>query len=126
MTPKQLMTSSSVTIAAILFTLSLRAAPLPVDDALPMVGTDAHGHTFPGAFVPFGFVQLSPDTRTAGWDACGGYYYTDSTIEGFSHTHISGTGCTDMGDVLVLPMTGVLNTPGTYMPIKAERFESKF
>lgn len=99
---------------------------MPVDDALPMVGTDAHGHTFPGAAVPFGFVQLSPDTRWGGWDACGGYYYTDNTIQGFSHTHISGTGCADMGDVLFLPMTGELNSPGAYQPINCDRFKSHF
>lgn len=101
-------------------------AESPVDDALPMVGTDAHGHTFPGATLPFGFVQVSPDTRTRGWDACGGYYYPDNTIEGFSHTHISGTGCTDMGDVLVLPMVGPLNTPGSYRPLNTDRFKSVF
>jgi predicted alpha-1,2-mannosidase len=118
--------SCSAIIAAMFLTVSLRAAPLPVDDAWPLVGSDAHGHTFPGATLPFGFVQLSPDTRTAGWDACGGYYYTDSVIEGFSHTHISGTGCADMGDVLVLPVTGQLNNPGTYLPINANRYQSTF
>jgi predicted alpha-1,2-mannosidase len=112
----------SATITASFLTLSLRAAPLPVDDALPIVGSDAHGHTFPGATVPFGFVQLSPDTRTAGWDACGGYYYTDTNIEGFSHTHISGTGCADMGDVLVLPIIGQLNGS----PLVNDRYKSKF
>lgn len=112
--------------AAALLPLFLRAASLPVDNALPLVGTDAHGHTFPGAVVPFGFVQLSPDTRTTGWDACGGYYYTDTTIEGFSHTHISGTGCTAMGDVLVMPIVGELNQPGYYQPLDAARFKSRF
>jgi predicted alpha-1,2-mannosidase len=107
-------------------TFSLRAAPQPVDDALPMVGSDAHGHTYPGATVPFGLVQLSPDTRTAGWDACSGYYYTDTNIEGFSHTHISGTGCADMGDILVMPLTGELNDAGTYRTLNADRFKSKF
>src|ERR1700722_10131832 len=109
-----------------LLSLSLCAAPLPVDDALPIVGSDAHGHTFPGATVPFGLVQLSPDTRTAGWDACSGYYYTDTNIEGFSHTHISGTGCADMGDILVLPLTGELNGPKDYKPLNASRFKSIF
>ncbi|GJQ20070.1 MAG: alpha-1 2-mannosidase [Bacteroidia bacterium] len=69
----------------------------------PFIGTDAHGHTFPGATTPFGMVQLSPDTRTEGWDACGGYHYSDSTILGFSHTHLSGTGIADYGDILFLP-----------------------
>ncbi|MBL7965838.1 MAG: glycoside hydrolase family 92 protein, partial [Prolixibacteraceae bacterium] len=52
----------------------------------PFIGTGGHGHTFPGATVPYGMVQLSPDTRTFGWDACGGYHYSDSSIIGFSHT----------------------------------------
>jgi predicted alpha-1,2-mannosidase len=88
---------------------SVHAAPLPVDEALPMVGTAGHGHTYPGATVPFGFVQLSPDTRTAGWDACSGYNYADSTISGFSHTHLSGTGGADLGEVLIMPITGDLD-----------------
>lgn len=70
----------------------------------PFVGTDAHGHTFPGATTPFGMVQLSPDTRVDGsWDGCSGYHYSDSKLYGFSHTHLSGTGCTDYGDVLLQP-----------------------
>ena len=71
----------------------------------PMVGTDAHGHTFPGAVAPFGMIQLSPDTRpNAGdWDGCSGYHYSDSLIYGFSHTHLSGTGCDDWCDILVSP-----------------------
>jgi predicted alpha-1,2-mannosidase len=70
----------------------------------PLVGTDAHGHTFPGACAPFGMVQLSPDTRpVANWDGCSGYHYSDSLIYGFSHTHLSGTGCADWCDVLVTP-----------------------
>lgn len=87
---------------------TLRAAPQPIDEALPLVGTSGHGHTYPGATVPFGFVQLSPDTPIKGWDACAGYHYSDSTILGFSHTHFSGTGIGDLGDVLVLPVTGRL------------------
>jgi predicted alpha-1,2-mannosidase len=72
----------------------------------PFIGTGGHGHTYPGAVVPHGLVQLSPDTRLAGWDACGGYYYDDSSILGFSHTHLSGTGIGDYGDFLFLPFTG--------------------
>ncbi|MEY2829087.1 MAG: hypothetical protein RIQ33_945, partial [Bacteroidota bacterium] len=71
----------------------------------PFIGTGGHGHTFPGATTPFGMVQLSPDTRIDGsWDGCGGYYYNDSIIYGFSHTHLSGTGCSDYGDIAFLPM----------------------
>jgi predicted alpha-1,2-mannosidase len=73
----------------------------------PFVGTDAHGHTFPGATLPFGMVQLSPDTRIDGsWDGCSGYHYSDSIIYGFSHTHLSGTGVSDYGDILLMPMAG--------------------
>ncbi len=74
----------------------------------PMVGTDAHGHTFPGAVYPFGMVQLSPDTRpkAGDWDGCSGYHYSDSVIYGFSHTHLSGTGCDDWCDILVMPGEG--------------------
>ncbi|MBO4476000.1 MAG: GH92 family glycosyl hydrolase [Bacteroidales bacterium] len=74
----------------------------------PFVGTDAHGHTFPGACAPFGMIQLSPDTRprAGDWDGCSGYHYSDSLIYGFSHTHLSGTGCDDWCDVLVTPGAG--------------------
>jgi predicted alpha-1,2-mannosidase len=70
------------------------------------IGTGGHGHTFPGATMPYGMVQLSPDTRMQGWDACGGYYYTDTAIYGFSHTHLSGTGIPDYEDILLMPTTG--------------------
>ena len=72
----------------------------------PLIGTGGHGHTFPGATVPFGMVQLSPDTRTDDWDGCSGYHYSDSTIYGFSHTHLSGTGVPDYCDVLFMPTIG--------------------
>ena len=72
----------------------------------PMIGTGGHGHVYPGASVPFGMVQLSPDTDNARWDACSGYYYDDKTLLGFSHTHLSGTGASDMLDLLVVPAVG--------------------
>ncbi len=72
----------------------------------PFVGTDFHGHTYPGATVPFGMVQLSPDTRLDGWDGCSGYHYSDKLIYGFTHTHLSGTGCLDLGDILIMPTVG--------------------
>ncbi|MGA3171505.1 MAG: GH92 family glycosyl hydrolase [Chthoniobacteraceae bacterium] len=75
----------------------------------PMVGTVPEGHTFPGATVPFGMVQVSPDTRTSGWEACSGYDYQDSTILGFSHTHLIGTGCGDLGDILLMPTVGAVD-----------------
>ncbi len=72
----------------------------------PFIGTGFHGHTFPGAVVPHGRVQLSPDTHLLGWDASSGYHYDDTTLYGFSHTHLSGTGIGDLGDILFLPFTG--------------------
>ncbi len=71
-----------------------------------MIGTAAHGHTFPGATAPFGMVQVSPDTGNQGWDRCSGYNYKDDTILGFSHTHLSGTGCGDLGNLLFFPFAG--------------------
>jgi predicted alpha-1,2-mannosidase len=98
-----------------------------------LVGTGGHGHTYPGATVPFGFVQLSPDTHlptvpwtVEGWDACSGYHYPDTWILGFSHTHLTGTGCPDLGDLLVLPFTGSLEEDGAYQPLAAARFRSRF
>ncbi|MCD9020033.1 GH92 family glycosyl hydrolase [Parachryseolinea silvisoli] len=91
----------------------------------PMIGTYKMGHTYPGATVPFGMVQLSPDTDTIPYEAdgkynplvykyCAGYQYDDKTIVGFSHTHFSGTGHSDLGDFLVMPTTGPLQlNPGT-------------
>jgi predicted alpha-1,2-mannosidase len=72
----------------------------------PFVGTAGHGHTFPGASLPFGMVQLSPDTRLTGWDSCAGYHYSDNVIYGFSHTHLSGTGIPDYADILFMPTVG--------------------
>jgi predicted alpha-1,2-mannosidase len=69
----------------------------------PFIGTGGHGHTFPGATVPFGMVQLSPDNGTSGWDWCSGYNYADSIIVGFSHTHLSGTGIGDLCDISFMP-----------------------
>ncbi|TSA36247.1 MAG: glycoside hydrolase family 92 protein [Porphyromonadaceae bacterium] len=71
----------------------------------PFIGTAAHGHTFPGAVVPFGMVQLSPDNGRNGWDWCSGYNYSDSIIVGFSHKHLSGTGIGDLADILLQPTT---------------------
>ncbi len=70
----------------------------------PFTGTDGHGHTFPAAVYPFGMVQAGPDTRTIGWDGCSGYHYSDSLILGFTHTHLSGVGCLDYGDILLMPV----------------------
>jgi len=72
----------------------------------PFIGTGGHGHTYPGPVLPFGMVQLGPDTRLTGWDGCSGYHYTDSVVYGFSHTHLSGTGIADYCDILFMPTTG--------------------
>ena len=72
----------------------------------PFIGTGGHGHTFPGATVPFGMVQLSPDTRMENWDGSSGYHYSDKTIMGFSHTHLSGTGAPEYCDILFMPTVG--------------------
>ncbi|WP_244554788.1 GH92 family glycosyl hydrolase [Pontibacter indicus] len=74
----------------------------------PYIGTDYHGHVFMGASVPFGAVQLGPNNLTEGWDWCSGYHYSDSTLVGFSHTHLSGTGIGDLGDIAIMPTTGPL------------------
>ena len=91
----------------------------------PMIGTEGMGHTFPGACAPFGIVQLSPDTDTIPhningvyqgkvYEYCAGYQHTDNTIVGFSHTHLSGTGHSDLGDIMIMPQTGALQlNPGT-------------
>ena len=102
----------------------LRAGVVPSDASLSetavsklvkvKIGTGGHGHCYPGATVPFGMVQLSPDTFNRGWDWCAGYNYSDDSIMGFSHTHLSGTGIGDMLDFLVMTCTGPVKTvPGT-------------
>ena len=80
----------------------------PFESVDPFIGTGGFGHTYPGASLPFGMVQLSPDTRTSGWENCSGYHASNPTIIGFSHTHLSGTGAMDLGDILLAPTTGAL------------------
>ncbi len=106
--------SYSVPLAAVaLLGFSCNTLRNPIEYVDPMIGTDGTGHTFPGVAVPFGMVQLSPDTDTEGWDHCSGYHYADSSIMGFSHTHLSGTGSGDLGDILFMPRTGeIFYTPG--------------
>ena len=103
----------ALSLAALAWTAAPSRAAAPAPGAAsptasvnPFVGTAGHGHTYPGATVPFGLVQLSPDTRTEGWDGCSGYHYDDTTIQGFSHTHLTGTGAADLGDVLLMPTVG--------------------
>lgn len=92
--------------------------PLLLTHVNPFIGTGGHGHTFPGATLPFGMVQLSPDTRMEGWDGCGGYHYSDSVIYGFSHTHLSGTGVPDYADLLITPHGGKLPKNPRYIDPK--------
>jgi len=94
-------------ISILSFTLlSCSERKAPVDYVDPFIGTDFFGHTFPGATLPYGMVQLSPDHDTNGWTYAAGYTYADSSIMGFSHTHFSGVGMTTGGDILVMPTTG--------------------
>ena len=86
----------------------------------PFIGTDFHGHTFPGAAYPFGMIQLSPDTREDNWDGCSGYHYSDTVIKGFSHTHLSGTGCADLCDIRIMPVVGFDG------PVKEANYQSPF
>ncbi|MES2704297.1 MAG: GH92 family glycosyl hydrolase [Bacteroidota bacterium] len=83
----------------------------------PLIGTGGHGHTYPGATVPFGMVQLSPDNGQEGWDWCSGYHHSSNTIAGFSHTHLSGTGCGDWTDISVMPHTSHINDTGKYFKV---------
>jgi len=112
--------------SALLGPLSETRADGPSDQVNVFVGTGGHGHTYPGATTPFGLVQLSPDTPTKGWDGCAGYHYSDSKILGFSHTHLSGTGIPDLGDLLVMPTEGALQSGDNYQPLTAERMGSEF
>ncbi len=102
-----MMSSCSSSRADIRFEEAIEHKIKLTDWVNPFIGTGGHGHTFPGASMPNGMVQLSPDTRLNGWDACSGYHSSDERILGFSHTHLSGTGIGDYGDILFMPV----NTP---------------
>lgn len=99
----------SIFLAIAVFSCKTEEPPKLTKFVNPFIGTSGHGHSFPGATVPFGRVQLSPDTHTEGWDWCSGYHYSDSSIIGFSHTHLSGTGRGELLDILVMPFTGETN-----------------
>ncbi len=100
------------------------------DDALkyvnPFIGTGFHGHTFPGPTLPFGMVQVGPDTRIEGWDGCSGYHYSDSIIYGFSHTHLSGTGIGDYCDLLLMPIQGTPTFNNGYQNPSILNYASSF
>ena len=124
-----MMTMAAVTLSAV--------AQQPVDYVNPIIGTNGMGHTFPGACAPFGLVQLSPDTDTIphnidgtyqknAYEYCAGYQYHDPTIVGFSHTHLSGTGHSDLGDILIMPATGQLKLNPGRAGTPDEGYRSRF
>lgn len=123
--------------ATLLFTSVVFAQERLIDYVNPMVGTKSMGHTFPGACAPFGLVQLSPDTEMVPHNIdgvyqkdtyryCAGYQYDDPTIIGFSHTHLNGTGHSDLGDILVMPTTGELNLDMGKADDTSKGYRSKF
>ena len=107
LTPKNLLKISCLLALSVVAPLTLKAQNLTryVD---PFIGTGGHGHTYPGATVPFGMVQLSPDNGSSGWDWSSGYHQSDTVIAGFSHMHLSGTGIGDWSDISVLPHTRLI------------------
>ncbi len=101
-------------LSLLIISCALFAQEKLTDYVDPFIGTAGHGHTYPGASLPFGMVQLSPDNGTTGWDWCSGYHYSDSSLLGFSHTHLSGTGGADYGDILLQPFSGEIKwQPGS-------------
>ena len=99
---------TTILLLSLVLLLNACSKGQPEDNARyvdPFIVTAAHGHTFPGAVVPFGMVQLSPDNGRNGWDWCSVYNYSDSIIVGFSHKHLSGTGIGDLADILLQPTT---------------------
>lgn len=100
--------------------------PDPLQWVDPFIGTGFHGHVFLGASVPFGAVQLGPVNLSEGWDWCSGYHYSDSTIIGFSHTHLSGTGIGDLGDFLVMPVLGTVKPVKGVLDNYQSGYYSKF
>ncbi len=97
-----------------------------IDFADPMIGTGAHGHTFPGATTPFGMVQLSPSNGFKAWDWCAGYHYSDSILKGFAHNHISGAGLSGLGDFLFMPTHGELKVQAGTEEDPESGFRSRF
>lgn len=133
--------NKSIPLLFALSPLCVRSQSLPADDPLqyvkPIIGTERMGHTYPGATVPFGMVQLSPDTDTIPYEQngkynpdvykyCAGYQYEDKTIVGFSHTHFSGTGHSDLGDFLIMPTVGELRMNPGIASVPRSGFRSAF
>ena len=78
----------------------------------PYIGSGFHGHVFVGTSVPYGMVQVGPNNIYKGWDWCSGYHYSDNILIGFSQTHLNGTGCSDLGDILIMPMNEIRTERG--------------
>ena len=114
-----------ITLLTLMLMPSLTAATL-ADHINPFIGTGGHGHTYPGPTLPFGMVQLGPDTRLTGWDGCSVYHYSDTIVFGFSHTHLSGTGVGDYGDILLMPMTGAPLLDNGYPDRPDQGYGSRF
>lgn len=91
----------------------------------PTIGSGYHGHVFVGTSVPYGMVQLGPNNIHKGWDWCSGYHHSDSILIGFSHTHLSGTGCTDLGDILIMPLNEIRTPRGNQDDIR-DGYASKY
>ncbi|WP_353197117.1 GH92 family glycosyl hydrolase [Parapedobacter defluvii] len=92
----------------------------------PFIGTDAQGHTFPGATTPFGMVQLSPSNDAKDWGWCSGYHYSDSVLKGFAHTHLSGTGLAGLGDILMMPTMGPVQMDAATEQNPEDGYRSRF
>lgn len=118
--------SAIVSLAFLFNSCSKKKPDTPFYNVNTFIGTGGHGHTFPGATMPFGMVQLSPDTRKDSWDGCSGYHYSDSIVYGFSHTHLSGTGIGDYGDIRVFPSVGELKTNVVYGENYKQGYGSRF
>ena len=116
----------SVLVVIISVSCSKKKPDTPFNNVNPFIGTGGHGHTFPGATMPFGMVQLSPDTRKDSWDGCSGYHYSDSIVYGFSHTHLSGTGVGDYGDIRFYPSSEELKTQVFYNDKYKDGYGSQF
>ncbi len=123
---KSLRITALIVLVFSIYSCSFITPSQPVDYVDPFIGTGGHGHTFPGPTVPFGMVQLSPDTRLEGWDGCSGYHYSDSVVYGFSHTHLSGTGVADYCDILFMPQSGQYHLNNGYEAGVENGYASRF
>jgi len=121
------MVAMAILAGATISTISVAAAEPRLSDYVhPFVGAQGEGNTFPGPSAPFGMIQISPDTDTTNWDTDSGYEHTDPTIQGFSLTHLSGTGCPDLGDFLFMPQVGEPSFVAGAKDQPGSRYQSAF